>query len=119
MAARSTQTGFLSEEELVNSPGVPSEARRRKGTVAVIVDTTRSMTHKGSDQSRYTQMEQLLRGQLLPELRRTSAVRLYDMSGRPTPELPPTPTLERTDIAEAVRNTMAHLAGDLVAGVHP
>ena len=36
MAARSTQTGFLSEEELVNSPGVPSEARRRKGTVAVI-----------------------------------------------------------------------------------
>ena len=36
MSARSSQTGFLSAEELVHSPGVPSEARRRKGTVAVI-----------------------------------------------------------------------------------
>ncbi len=36
MPAKWTQTGFLSEEELRSSPGVPSEARRRKGNVAVI-----------------------------------------------------------------------------------
>jgi len=36
MAADSTKTGFLSEEELTNGPGIPSEARRRKGAVAVL-----------------------------------------------------------------------------------
>jgi len=36
MAADSSKTGFLSDEELQNSPGIPTEARRRKGPVAVI-----------------------------------------------------------------------------------
>jgi len=31
-----SRTGYLSEEELKSSPGVPSEARRRQGPVAVI-----------------------------------------------------------------------------------
>jgi Fe-S-cluster-containing hydrogenase component 2 len=31
-----SRSGYLSEEELKESPGVPSEARRRKGPVAVI-----------------------------------------------------------------------------------
>ena len=36
MAQDSSTTGYLSEAELKNSPGIPSEARRRKGPVAVI-----------------------------------------------------------------------------------
>ena len=36
MSQASSTTGFLSEEELKDSPGIPSEARRRKGPVAVI-----------------------------------------------------------------------------------
>ncbi len=36
MAQGSSKTGYLSEEELKYGPGVPSEARRRKGAVAVI-----------------------------------------------------------------------------------
>jgi Fe-S-cluster-containing hydrogenase component 2 len=32
----SSKTGFLTEEELKDSPGVPTAARRRKGPVAVI-----------------------------------------------------------------------------------
>ncbi len=36
MAEGSSRTGYLSQEELQNSPGIPSEARRRKGAVAVI-----------------------------------------------------------------------------------
>ncbi len=36
MPAESSTTGFLTEEELQNSPGVPSQARRRKGPVAFI-----------------------------------------------------------------------------------
>ena len=36
MAAGLSQTGYLSEAELQDSPGVPSEARRRRGPVAVI-----------------------------------------------------------------------------------
>ena len=36
MPSDSSKTGFLTEEELKNSPGVPSEARRRKGPVATI-----------------------------------------------------------------------------------
>jgi Fe-S-cluster-containing hydrogenase component 2 len=34
--AASATTGYLSEDELKNSPGIPSESRRRKGPVAVI-----------------------------------------------------------------------------------
>ena len=34
MPSDSSKTGFLTEEELKDSPGVPSEARRRKGPVA-------------------------------------------------------------------------------------
>ena len=34
--ASSATTGYLSEDELKNSPGIPSESRRRKGPVAVI-----------------------------------------------------------------------------------
>lgn len=36
MSSGLSKTGYLSEEELKNSPGIPSEARRRKGPVAVI-----------------------------------------------------------------------------------
>ena len=36
MPSDSSTTGFLTEEELNVSPGVPSEARRRKGPVATI-----------------------------------------------------------------------------------
>ena len=36
MPPDSTTTGYLSEEELKDSPGIPSEARRRKGPVAAI-----------------------------------------------------------------------------------
>ncbi len=36
MSGRLSRTGYLSEEELKDSPGVPSEARRRQGPVAVI-----------------------------------------------------------------------------------
>lgn len=36
MSQGSSVTGYLSEEELKNSPGIPSAARRRKGVVAVI-----------------------------------------------------------------------------------
>ena len=36
MPSDSSKTGFLTEEELKASPGVPSEARRRKGPVATI-----------------------------------------------------------------------------------
>lgn len=36
MAQGLARTGYLSEDELKDSPGVPSEARRRKGPVAVI-----------------------------------------------------------------------------------
>ena len=36
MPSDSSKTGFLTEEELKNSPGVPSEVRRRKGPVATI-----------------------------------------------------------------------------------
>jgi len=36
MAKKSSQTGFLSEEELRSGPGIPSETRRRKGAVAVL-----------------------------------------------------------------------------------
>jgi Fe-S-cluster-containing hydrogenase component 2 len=36
MSQESSVTGYLSEEELKNSPGIPSAARRRKGVVAVI-----------------------------------------------------------------------------------
>jgi Fe-S-cluster-containing hydrogenase component 2 len=36
MSLGSSKSGYLSEEELKNSPGIPSEARRRKGPVAVI-----------------------------------------------------------------------------------
>ena len=36
MPSDSSKTGFLTEEELKTSPGVPSEARRRKGPVATI-----------------------------------------------------------------------------------
>ena len=36
MPSDSSTTGFLTEEELKVSPGVPSEARRRKGPVATI-----------------------------------------------------------------------------------
>ena len=36
MPSDSTITGFLTEAELKDSPGVPSAARRRKGPVAVI-----------------------------------------------------------------------------------
>jgi Fe-S-cluster-containing hydrogenase component 2 len=34
--ASSATTGYLSKDELKNSPGIPSESRRRKGPVAVI-----------------------------------------------------------------------------------
>ena len=36
MPSESSKTGFLSEEELKDSPGVPTETRRRKGPVATI-----------------------------------------------------------------------------------
>lgn len=36
MPSESSKTGFLTEEDLENSPGVPSVARRQKGAVAVI-----------------------------------------------------------------------------------
>ncbi len=36
MPSDSSKTGFLTDEELKNSPGIPSEARRRKGPVASI-----------------------------------------------------------------------------------
>jgi Fe-S-cluster-containing hydrogenase component 2 len=36
MAKESTKPGFLSEEELKKGPGIPGEARRRKGAVAVL-----------------------------------------------------------------------------------
>ncbi len=36
MTRDSSKTGFLSEEELKNGPGIPSETRRRKSPVAVI-----------------------------------------------------------------------------------
>jgi Fe-S-cluster-containing hydrogenase component 2 len=36
MPHESSKTGFLTDEELKNSPGVPSETRRRKGPVATI-----------------------------------------------------------------------------------
>jgi Fe-S-cluster-containing hydrogenase component 2 len=36
MSNASSVTGYLSEEELKGSPGIPSEGRRRKGPVAVI-----------------------------------------------------------------------------------
>jgi Fe-S-cluster-containing hydrogenase component 2 len=36
MAGDSSKTGFLSDEELDKGLGIPSEARRRKGTVAVL-----------------------------------------------------------------------------------
>lgn len=36
MPQGSSKTGYLSEEELQNSPGIPSESRRQKGVVAVI-----------------------------------------------------------------------------------
>ncbi|MFO7713829.1 4Fe-4S binding protein [Desulfosarcina sp.] len=36
LTASSATTGYLSEDELKNSPGIPSESRRRKGPVAVI-----------------------------------------------------------------------------------
>ncbi len=36
MPSESSKTGFLTDEELKNSPGVPSETRRRKGPVATI-----------------------------------------------------------------------------------
>ncbi|MBW2487610.1 MAG: hypothetical protein JRE72_09330, partial [Deltaproteobacteria bacterium] len=36
MAGESTRTGYLSDEELKNGPGIPGEARRRKGAVAVL-----------------------------------------------------------------------------------
>jgi Fe-S-cluster-containing hydrogenase component 2 len=36
MPSNSSKTGFLTDEELKNSPGIPSEARRRKGPVASI-----------------------------------------------------------------------------------
>ncbi|MGW8188027.1 MAG: 4Fe-4S dicluster domain-containing protein [Desulfobacterales bacterium] len=36
MAKDSSKTGFLSEEELRGGPGIPSEARRQKGAVAVL-----------------------------------------------------------------------------------
>ncbi len=36
MPHESSKTGFLTDEELKNSPGVPSEVRRRKGAVATI-----------------------------------------------------------------------------------
>ncbi len=36
VAADSTKTGFLSDDELKEGPGIPSAARRRKGAVAVL-----------------------------------------------------------------------------------
>jgi Fe-S-cluster-containing hydrogenase component 2 len=36
MAGDSTQSGFLSDEELKNGPGIPGETRRRKGAVAAL-----------------------------------------------------------------------------------
>jgi Fe-S-cluster-containing hydrogenase component 2 len=36
MAEGSKKTGYISDQELAGSPGIPSEARRRKGAVAVI-----------------------------------------------------------------------------------
>ena len=36
MPSESSKTGFLTDEELKNSPGIPSAARRRKGPVASI-----------------------------------------------------------------------------------
>jgi Fe-S-cluster-containing hydrogenase component 2 len=36
VAEDSARTGFLSDEELKDGPGIPSEARRRKGAVAVL-----------------------------------------------------------------------------------
>ena len=36
MAADSTKTGFLSEKELEDGKGIPSQTRRRKGAVAVL-----------------------------------------------------------------------------------
>ncbi len=36
MTKDSSKTGFLSEEELRGGPGIPSEARRQKGAVAVL-----------------------------------------------------------------------------------
>ena len=36
MTLDSSQTGFLTEEEMKDSPGIPSVARRQKGAVAVI-----------------------------------------------------------------------------------
>jgi Fe-S-cluster-containing hydrogenase component 2 len=36
MAEGSKKTGYISDQELAGSPGIPSEERRRKGTVAVI-----------------------------------------------------------------------------------
>jgi Fe-S-cluster-containing hydrogenase component 2 len=36
VAADSTKTGFLSDDELKEGPGIPSTARRRKGAVAVL-----------------------------------------------------------------------------------
>ena len=36
MPSESSKTGFLTEEELKGSPGVPTDARRRKGPVATI-----------------------------------------------------------------------------------
>jgi Fe-S-cluster-containing hydrogenase component 2 len=36
MAKDSSITGYLSEDELKGRPGIPSEARRRKGAVAVL-----------------------------------------------------------------------------------
>ncbi|MEE8541448.1 MAG: 4Fe-4S binding protein [Desulfobacterales bacterium] len=36
MSKGMSETGYLSDEELDNGPGIPSEGRRRKGPVAVI-----------------------------------------------------------------------------------
>jgi len=93
----------------------------QRGTVAVIVDNSRSMTLAGSEVSRYEKMRRVLQDGLLADLRQHHNVKLYAMGGPPLAGLPPLPTLTRTGIAASIENAYLQskpaLQEGLLAGV--
>ncbi len=91
------------------------------GRVAVVVDTSRSMSL--ADESGTTRYERAR--QAAEELRRAVAARggarlqvdFFDITGTPIKELPREPAHDYTDLTKALRQTMSRLRSRPVAGV--
>jgi hypothetical protein len=102
----------------------PTWTREREqnepGRVAIIVDTSRSMSlPDASGSSRYAravEAAERLRKELSGKPKRL-AVEFFDINGAPLEKLPKEPNADSTDLTRALRETATHLRAKPVAGI--